>query len=107
MAKSYLFKYDLMALFGNATTPPTHPDELLKSIVKSIATYKLLLLANPNVHLDLFLADYKESIKLLCDIRDGKNNPQLPYAVDDPTTDTDESNQAVQWNSNVKRNNHG
>lgn len=104
-AKSYLFKYDLKAIFGEENTQPTFKSELVKKIVKIIASYYLVRLSNPNVAIELFRADYEDAIKILEDIRDGKNNPNLPYSPDDPLTETDESNQDIYWNSNPKRTN--
>lgn len=103
--KSYLFKYDLKAIFGTGKEPPASPSELVKKIVKIIASYYLVRMANPNVNLELFRADYDDALQLLADIRDGKNNPNLPYAPDDPDTPDDESNNDVSWNSNPKRTN--
>lgn len=118
LCKSYLFKYDLKAAFGGVQAaslpdcepiniPPTHPCELLKKIVKTIASYYLVRLANPNVDLELYRLDYQLALDMLKDIRDGKNNlVELPYAKDDPETPDDESDGSVAWNSNVKRVQH-
>ncbi len=121
--KSYLFKYDLKALFGVdavaavGDTPavvavsPTVVDENLKKCVKIIASYWLVRKANPNVSVDLFREDYemmigtKDNPGWLTEIRDGYLNPAWPYAVDNPDTpNIDESdNTPVSWSSNVKR----
>ena len=34
LCKSYLFKYDLNAVFGSSDSLPTHPSELIKKLVK-------------------------------------------------------------------------
>lgn len=104
-AKSYLFKYDLPAIFGTPATEPTHPSQLVKKIVKVIASYYLVRMANPNVDIELFRKDYEDAISILKDLRDGKNNAALPYAEDDESTDTDEGNSSTAWDSNPKRNN--
>ena len=115
--KSYLFKYDLKALFGDDTTSPiTAPtviDENLKKTIKIIASYWLVRKANPNVNLDLFRDDWelmignKEVPGWLYDIKEGNINPDWPYKVviDDPATPDDESLNAspVFWASNHKR----
>lgn len=107
LAMSYLTKYDLKALFGTESEPPTHPNELVKTVVKTIASYYLLKMANPNVNIELAQLDYKDAIAILRDIRDGKNNlVGVPYAADDPETDEDEAGGEVSWSSNVKRHNH-
>lgn len=113
--KSYLFKYDLKALFGDDTVDPvvapTVVDENLKKTVKIIASYWLVRKSNPNVNLDLFRDDWqlmigdKEGPGWLYDIKEGNVNPAWPYKADDPTTPEDESaqNDGVFWGSNQKR----
>jgi hypothetical protein len=114
--KSYLFKYDLKALFGDdAVDPivaPTVVDENLKKTIKVIASYWLVRKANPNVNLELFRDDWelmignKEVPGWLFDIKEGNISPDWPYKADNPTTtDTDEStqNDGVFWESNTKR----
>ena len=114
--KSYLFKYDLNALFGNdLTSPPTPPtvvDENLKKTIKVIASYWLVRKANPNVNVNLFREDYelmvgnKELPGWLWDIKEGNINPDWPYKIDNTSTpDTNESeiNNSVSWSSNTKR----
>ena len=80
--KSYLFKYDLKALFGDDTVDPaiapTVNDEQLKKTIKVIASYWLVRKANPNVNLDLFREDWelmignKEVPGWLYDIKEGE-----------------------------------
>lgn len=62
-------------------------------------------MANPNVNLDLFRDDYEMAMQLLTDIRDGKNNIDLPYKQDDPNTPEDEAYNGVAWKSNPQRTN--
>lgn len=106
MAKSYLFKYDLKAAFGTDDEPPTVVSPLLKKIVKMIASYYLVRLANPNVKLELYRQDYEHAIALLEDIRDGKNSIELPYRPDDPDTPEDEGAGSMVWYSERKRTNY-
>jgi hypothetical protein len=114
--KSYLFKYDLKALFGddtaNPVVAPTVIDNNLKKTIKIIASYWLVRKANPNVNLDLFREDWeimignKEVPGWLYDIKEGNISPDWPYKADNPdTTDTNEStqNDGVFWGSNQKR----
>ncbi len=113
--KSYLFKYDLKALFGddtaNPVVAPTVVDENLKKTIKVIASYWLVRKSNPNVNLELFREDWqlmigdKEGPGWLYDIKEGNINPSWPYKADDPTTPEDESaqNDGVFWGSNQKR----
>lgn len=106
MAKSYLFKYDLKAAFGTETEPPTVESHLLRKLVKMIASYYLVRLANPNVDIQLYRNDYEHAITILEAIRDGRNNIDLPYRPDDPDTPEDESAGSMYWNSMPKRTNY-
>lgn len=113
--KSYLFKYDLKALFGDDTVEPvvapTVKDNNLKKTIKVIASYWLVRKANPNVNLELFREDFelmvgnKEVPGWLYDIKEGNISPDWPYKADNPETPEDESavNDGAYWNSNPKR----
>jgi hypothetical protein len=113
--KSYLFKYDLKALFGDDSAEPfvapTIVDNNLKKTIKVIASYWLVRKASPNVNLDIFREDFelmvgnKEIPGWLYDIKEGNINPAWPYKADDPTTPEDESteNDGVFFDSNPKR----
>lgn len=111
--KGFLFKYDLKALFGDATNEATVKDSALKKCVKIVAAYFLVRKSNPNVQLDLFREDYmlmigtKEEPGWLYEIRNGEINPDWPYKQDDPVTPEDESTQQsdVYWTSTTKRTN--
>lgn len=105
-AKGYLSRFDLLALFGDADTEPTVEDEHLKSIVKSLACWKLITLANPNVDLKLFRTMYEDAIKWLQQVQKGQADPEgWPYKADDPETPGNE-NSGIQWSSNTKRKQH-
>lgn len=115
--KSYLFKYDLKALFGVdaiGETPaiaPTVVDENLKKCVKIIASYWLVRKSNPNSSVDLFREDYEMMIGTkaepgwLTEIKEGYLNPDWPYRPDDPATPgvNESENTQVSWSSNIKR----
>ena len=111
--KSYLFKYDLKALFGTTDDAPTVIDENLKKTIKIIASYWLVRKSNPNVSLDLFRDDWqlmigtKEEPGWLYDIKCGNVNPDWPYKPDvvETTEDESEINSSVTWSSNKKRTN--
>lgn len=106
LCKSYLFKYDLTAIFGTDNKPPSHPSELIKKLVKIIASYFLVRMASPNLNIELYRADYNDALQLLEDIRDGRNNPNLPYANDNPDTPQDETEGGFYFNSIAKRGNY-
>lgn len=103
-AKTYLSRYDRTALFT-----PTVSDALiehLRSVVKDIAAWHMVKLANPNIDLKLFRTNYEDAIKWLEKVQKGQADPEgWPYKTDDPATPGNE-NSGVQWSSNQKRNQH-
>ncbi|MFV0313272.1 MAG: phage protein Gp36 family protein [Dysgonomonas sp.] len=106
LVKSYMSKYDLDAIFGTTESEPTFKGSdvnLIKKVVKIIASYYLVRLSNPNVNIELYRADYEDAIDWLKDLQAGSVNPSLPYRPDDPDTPEDESAGDVWWGSNVKR----
>jgi phage gp36-like protein len=102
IVKGYLSKYDLVALFGNATTPPTVESLSVKRIIKTIAAWFLIKRGNHNVNTELFYDDYKNAIKWLEDVQAGKINLGLPVA---PVTPETEANDGVYYNSLPKQTN--
>lgn len=109
LTRSYMSKYDCDAIFGTVDKEPTYKGaalELIKKVIKIIASYYLVRLANPNVDLELFRLDYQDALDWLKDLQKGDVAPDLPYKPDDPNTPNDESGDSVAWNSNIKRNNH-
>lgn len=110
-AKAYLFKYDLDALFGTESQPPSVGDEFLKKAIKIIAAYFLVRKANPNISLELFRQDWELIIGdehtpgWLTNIKNGTINPNWPLKKDDPSTIQDESkmDDDVFWDAIRKR----
>lgn len=101
-AKSYLGRFDWGLLFPD----DGGGDEFLKNLVKDIACWHLVKLANPNINLELFRTVYEDAIKFLEKVMIGKPAPeQWPLRQDDPDTPFDESGH-IGWSSNRKRNNH-
>jgi phage gp36-like protein len=99
-------KYNCEAIFGTADVQPSFGGgdvELIKKIVKIIASYYLVRMANPNVNIELFRADYEDALEWLKDLQAGNVNPDLPYK-DNENTDSDGSSD-VFWNSLPKQNN--
>lgn len=108
MAKTYLSKYDLTAIFGEGETLPTFTGgdvPALKKVIKIIAANFLIRKSSPNIQVELFRADFEYAIKFLEGIQAGQSNPNLPYKPDNPDTDADESIGQVFWASNTKRTN--
>jgi phage gp36-like protein len=113
LVQSYMGRYNIPLLLPTPGTPDweTLPDGFiddpaLKGIVKDIACWYLIKLANPNVHIELFRAAYEDAIVWLKDLQKGVVAPPgWAYRIDDPNTDYVEGGK-IQWNSNNKRNNH-
>jgi hypothetical protein len=105
-AKMYLFRYDLLQLFGTDDTEATISDEYLNSLVKDIACWHLLRLSNVSVDYAVFRTAYEDAIASLKSIMGGQAQPQgWPYAevaISEDVSDGDN----VSWNSNPKRNNY-
>lgn len=104
-AKSYLSRFDLLAIFGTDVIDATFADENLKNKVKDIAVWQLVCLANPNIKMEVARTRYEDAIKWLTMVQKGTADPGFPMPVDDADTDYDES-AGVQWDSNPKRENH-
>lgn len=102
IVKGYLSKYDLIAIFGTATKQPTVESLSIKRIIKTLAAWFLIKRANPNVNTEIFYDDYKNAIKWLEDVQEGKINLQLPFA---PVTPETEANDGVYFNSLPKQTN--
>jgi hypothetical protein len=108
-AKSYLSRFDLLKIFGNASTDPEVPEEQLetaKDFIKQIAVWKLIKICNASINLELAKTSYDEAITWFTKIQKGGADPEgWPYKADDPATLNDE-NSFVQFTTNQKRNNH-
>lgn len=106
LVRSYMSRYDTLAIFGTSDVAPTFTGgdvELIKKMVKIIASYYLVRLANPNVQLELYRADFEDAVTWLKELQRGDVNPDLPYKTDNPETPENESATDVSWSSNVKR----
>ena len=81
-AKMYLTRYDLPAIFGDATADTSAtfpPDNQLLNIVKTLAVWNLMGLANPNLDYEKWEVRYKLAIKSLTNIQEGIADPRWPY----------------------------
>lgn len=104
--KSYLSRYDLLKLFGSDTVDAEVESEHLNNLVKDVACWYLVRLANPNVNIPLFRTAYEDAIKFLEKVMKGQADPDgWPYKADDTDTTANESN-GVQFSSNTKRIQH-
>jgi len=109
-AKSYLSRYDLVAIFGVVggadPTVAATVTEHLKNIVKDIASWHMCKLGNPNIDLKLFRTGYEDAIAWLTKVQKGQADPDgWPYKADDLATPGNE-NTGIQWSSNPKRTQH-
>lgn len=101
--KIYLNRYDLVQLFGNDTVAATFTNDLLTDIVKCVSVWKLILLAQPNVDIQMIRTRYEDAIATLKAIQAGKANPEWPYK--DTTAETAPQGRTVKKYSSEKRNN--
>lgn len=105
-AKSYLVRFNLVALFGTADDEPTVEDENLKSVVKDLVCWQLIKLANPNIDMKLFRTNYEDAIAWLDKIKKSQLAPEgWLYKDDDADTPFPEGD-IVSYSSNTKRTNH-
>jgi hypothetical protein len=103
--KSYLSRYNRTKLFDPAATGFVD-DRHLKSKVKDLACWHLVKLANPNKDVAMLRTAYEDAKAWLKDVQSGKADPEgWPYNDDDSTSDFNENN-AVQYTTNTKRNQH-
>jgi hypothetical protein len=104
-AKLYLGKYDLLQLFGSNDSPPAIADELLKSLVKDIACWHLLRLANPGADHAAYRTAYNDATTILKNIMNGQAQPEgWPYAS--PANGELPDGNTISWSSNTKRSNY-
>lgn len=104
-AKMYLVRYDLLALFGDDDNPPQVQDEFLKHLLKDMACWYIIRLANPVIDYRSFRDAYENAIATLEKIMQGLANPDgWPYK--ETSTDTLPAGDAISWSSNPKRNNY-
>ena len=104
-AMMYLSRFDLVQLFGDATTAATVTDEFLKSLVKDLACWHLVRLSSTGVDYEVFRTAYVDAVSVLNKIQEGKIQPSgWPYA-DTTNLDTPPGD-AINWHSNPKRHNH-
>lgn len=100
IVKSYLIKFDIQAIFGTSTAEPTFNSLSIKQAIKTIASWFLVKKSNPNIQIELFYDSYKETIKWLEKIQEGKLNPGLPYKEE---AEGDENGTGVYYESLPKQ----
>jgi|GEM_PF-361659 len=122
-AKAYLNRYDLVAIFGTDAAAPTFTDEFLNNLVKDIIVWRLIILSNPNINVEISRAAYKDACKTLIQANKGIDvDPGWPLRTDSITLPgqfpqgTNGGGEAINggldpsgnigWNSNQRRQNH-
>ena len=108
----YLTRYDITALFGDATATEANPDgiaatfsdDFLTELIKDIARFRLLRLANPSQDYENAGKQYELAKASLKDIQKGIADPRWPY--NDPTGETAPPSDQITIISNPARNNH-
>ncbi len=105
-AKGYLSKYDLAATFDDVE--PAERNRSLLSTVKDMAAWHLIKLSNPNIELKWRRMLYEDALAWLRGVQKGSIAPALPLptANTDASGTTGETDGAIKWKSNPKRNNH-
>ena len=104
--KMYLSKYDLVQIFGDADLDyaAVFNDAFLTRLVKNVATWHLIQLANVNISYESIKLLYEQAIASLKNIQSGKADPKWPYL--DTTGETAPQGNAIVWKSNEKREQH-
>lgn len=119
--KAYLNRFDLLKIFGTVDVDPTFSDEFLNTLVKDVVIWRLIILANPNINVEISRAAYTDAKKTLEKAMKGDIDPGWPLRTDTlSTTSTPQQNELggeninngldpsgnIGWNSNNKRSNH-
>jgi hypothetical protein len=104
-AKGYLNRFDLSAMFGTDTTAKTYTNSFLEGLIKDIACWKLVKLANPNIDVTIFRSAYQDALKTLDKVQNGMIDPGWPLQANDPATAIDDAGN-VEWTASPKRSNH-
>jgi hypothetical protein len=105
--KMYLTRYDLLQIFGDATTDTAATftaDSFLLDIIKTISVWQLMALANANIMYDSWKDRYEQKIASLKQIQKGIADPRWPYL--DPTDQTAPPSDLVTIKSNPLRSNY-
>lgn len=106
-ARGYLTKFDLDAEFN--TIPAADRNKKLISVIKDIAAWEIICLANPNIEIDFRLQRYEFAVNWLKMVQAGKIAPNLPLPAPSTSSSTNGgaggTNGTIKWDSNPKRRN--
>ncbi len=104
-AKMYLGRFDLLALFGDEQNAPLVQDEFLKHLLKDMACWYIIRLANPVIDYRSFRDAYENAIRTLEKIMEGQADP-AEWPLKETTEEDLPGSTSVSWSSNPKRNNY-
>jgi hypothetical protein len=105
--KMYLSKYDLVQMFGSSVqnVSATFSDSYLSSLVKTVAVWNILRLANPNIQMSVAFTSYEQAISSLKKIQTGMAQPDgWPYK--NTIGETAPQGDSIYSNSNPQKRNH-
>jgi hypothetical protein len=100
--KSFLNRYDLNQLFGDGSTSPSFTSAMLQNIVKDVAVWWLVKLANPNINYEHAKVCYEDAIASLKMIQSGRMVPP-GWPLMDYSNATTTPGDAIVYTSNPKR----
>ena len=105
--KSFIGRFNLIALFGDEATdtPATVSDVFLTRLVKDVAAWQLIKLANPNMNYDHIKTCYEDAIGTLKRIQSVKQTP-AKWPLIDPSEIQIVQGNPVSYNSITKRRNN-
>lgn len=121
-ARSFLNRFDNVAMLGTDSQAPSFQDEYFTMLVKDLIVWRLIVLANPNINVEVARLAYKDAKQSLEKIMEGDVDPGWPLRTDMIPTTTDQplySNGGgesvnsgldpsgnIGWNSNRRRQSH-
>jgi hypothetical protein len=102
-ATGYMSRYDTTIIFNAAGEGR---DAHLVNIIKDMAVWHFIVLANANVELALREKRYDNAIEYLVRVQSGKVVPDWPYVPQNSSLPGGGAGQSIKFNSNNKRRNH-
>ncbi len=101
-ARGYLTKYDIDDEFDNSSSGSGN--KKLYSVVKDIAAWHIIRLANPNIDYGFREDLYKYAVDWLKMVQSGRTDPKLPLLPDNSSGNS-QGGSGITWDSNPKRRN--
>ena len=104
-AKSYLNRYDTVAMFSDDDNERTFQDDMLDNRVKDLVVFHLTKLLNVNINADNVKYNYEQSLRWFKDVQKGLADPQWPLVADNPDTPQDDAGN-IEYRGNTQRSNN-